>query len=65
MSNILDIQAAQKQSLFELILIERQNANANIKVIGLGQLIRKTKAGMSKEEIAYVKELVDEQFDEA
>jgi len=61
MSNILEIQVAQKQSLFELLIIEKRNAAAGIKVLGLGSLIRKTKAGMTKEEIAYVKELVDEE----
>jgi hypothetical protein len=61
MPNLLEIQVAQKQSLFELLLLEKRNAKVGVKVVGLGQLIRKTKAGMTKEEIAYVKELVDEE----
>jgi hypothetical protein len=59
MSNVFEIQV--KQSLFELMLLEKRNEKLGIKVVGLGQLIRKTKAGMTKEEIAYVKELVDEE----
>ncbi|MCL1845214.1 MAG: hypothetical protein FWF77_04860 [Defluviitaleaceae bacterium] len=59
MPNILEIQVAQKENLFELMLLEKQNKGATVK--GLGRLIRKTKSGMTKEDIAYVKELVDEE----
>jgi hypothetical protein len=57
MSNILEIQVAQKQTLYELLKIER--LNKGIKIKGLEQWINRTKAGMTKEEIAYVKELID------
>ncbi|MCL2199010.1 MAG: hypothetical protein FWB80_08820 [Defluviitaleaceae bacterium] len=65
MANILEIQVTQKQTLFDLLLLEKKNAKAGNTVLGLGQLIRKAKAGMTKEDIAYVKELVDEEnFDD-
>jgi len=55
-----EMQVQQKQNLFKLMVLERENIGTTVK--GLGQLIREAKSGMSKEDIAYVKELVDEQF---
>ena len=57
-----EMQVQQKQNLFKLLVLEKENKE--IKVKGLGRLIREAKSGMSKEEIAYVKELVDEEFGE-
>jgi hypothetical protein len=59
MSDILEIQIAQKQTLFDLLILEKENGDTKVK--GLGRLIRKAKSGMTKEDIAYVKELVDEE----
>ena len=45
------------------MVIEKRNKHTT--VVGLGSLIRETKSGMTKEDIAYVKELVDEEITEA
>ncbi|MCL1878345.1 MAG: hypothetical protein FWF80_05770 [Defluviitaleaceae bacterium] len=58
-----EMQVLQKQNLFKLMVIERRNKG--IKINGLGGLIRETKSGMTKEDIAYVKELVDEEISES
>ena len=58
-----EMQVLQKQNLYKLMVIEKRNAGT--KIHGLGGLIRETKSGMSKEDIAYVKELVDEEISES
>ena len=55
-----EMQVFQKQTLYKLMVIEKRNK----KVVGLGSLIRETKSGMTKEDIAYVNELVDEEVAE-
>lgn len=59
---LTEMQVLQKQNLFKLMVVEKRNKNS--KVIGLSSLIRETKSGMTKEDIAYVKELVDEEIKE-
>ena len=62
MANLTEIQITQKQNLFDLLVLEKQNEKIGITVDGLGRLIRKAKSGMSKEDIAYVITLVEEEF---
>jgi len=59
MPNIMEIQVAQKNLLYDLLSLEKQNKEAGVNVIGLNKLISRTKSGMTKEEIAYVKELIE------
>ncbi|MCL2223780.1 MAG: hypothetical protein FWB96_02295 [Defluviitaleaceae bacterium] len=60
MANLTEITIAKKELLFDLLTLERENSGHAVK--GLGRLIRKAKAGMSKEDIAYVVALVEEEF---
>jgi len=59
MPTISEIQVILRKSLFNLLSLEKLNAKHGIEVIGLSTLISETKAGLTKEEVAYVKELVD------
>lgn len=60
MANLTEITIAKKELLFDLFTLEKENAGYTVK--GLDRLIRKAKAGMSKEDIAYVIALVEEEF---
>ena len=60
MADLTEITIAKKELLFDLLTLERENAENAVK--GLNRLIRKAKSGMSKEDIAYVVALVDEEF---
>jgi hypothetical protein len=59
-ANLTEITIAKKELLFDLLTLERENTSITVK--GLGRLIRKAKSGMSKEDIAYVIALVEEEF---
>ena len=61
MPNLVEIQVMQKERLFDLLLFEKANKGKPLK--GLSRLISRAKAGMSKEDIAYVVQLVDEEDD--
>ena len=56
MANISEISIFQKERLFDLLLIEKHNTG---EVKGLNKMIRKAKATMSKEDIAYVVSLIE------
>jgi hypothetical protein len=59
MANLYEIQV--KNTLFDLLMLQKKNEG--IKSSGLSFLITKAKAGMSKEDVAYIKELVDKEAD--
>jgi hypothetical protein len=61
MPNIMEMQIIQKGILFDLLLVKKANPNKSIK--GLSRLISKTKSGMSKEDIAFVEQLIDQEDD--
>ena len=56
MPNLTEISIYQKERLFDLLLIEKHNGSG---VKGLNKLIRKAKASMTKEDIAYVISMID------
>ena len=56
MPSVREIDILQKERLFDLLLLEKLNEG---EVKGLNQQILKIKAGMSKEDVAYVISLVD------
>jgi hypothetical protein len=56
--NIFEIQVMQKERLYDLLTFKRDNAgNPNR---GLTRMINRAKSGMSKEDIAYVEKLVEQ-----
>ena len=61
MANMTEIQVAQKERLYDLLYLEKKNAGYVVK--GLSSQIRKAKAGMSKEDVAYVEQLIAEEDD--
>jgi len=58
MASQTEIQVVQKERLYDLLLLEKKNSGKE--VLGLNQLINRAKAGMSKEDIAYIEKLVNE-----
>ena len=61
MSNFLHIQMMQKERLFDLLLFQKANEGKTLK--GLSRMISRAKAGMSKEDIAFVEQLVQQEDD--
>ncbi|MCL1864072.1 MAG: hypothetical protein FWF78_10955 [Defluviitaleaceae bacterium] len=61
MPNLLEIQVIQKERLFDLLMFKKANEGVSFK--GLSRLISRAKAGMSKEDIAYVEQLVEQEDD--
>jgi len=59
MPNILEMRVMQKERLYDLLMLEKENAGTTVK--GLTQQIRKAKVGMEKEDIAFVEKLVAEE----
>ena len=59
MPSTLEIQTIQKERLYDLLILEK--TNPDIKIKGLSMQISKAKAVMTKEDIAYITELVDEE----
>ena len=57
MPSVKEIDVLQKERLFDLLLLEKLNDG---KVKGLNRQILKTKAGMTKEDVAYVVAMVAE-----
>ena len=56
MPSVTEIQIAQKELLFQLLMIEKLNEGKRVE--GLSIWIFKTKAGMTKEDIAFVEQLI-------
>jgi len=61
MASLPEIQITQKERLFDLLMISK--ANKDLKVKGLSRSISRAKSGMSKEDIAYVEKLVEQEDD--
>jgi len=57
----LEMQVIQKERLFDLLMLQKTNPDREIN--GLKLMIKKAKAGMSKEDVAYVEKLVAEEDD--
>ena len=58
MATNLEIEKEQMEKLFDLLMIKKENSG--IKVNKLGESINRTKAGMKKENIAWVEKMVEE-----
>ncbi|MCL1824069.1 MAG: hypothetical protein FWG44_07690 [Oscillospiraceae bacterium] len=52
--------AAQKEKLYDLLKLKRDNDNKGIKVEGLEELINRVKAPMEVEDVAYIEKLIAE-----
>ena len=59
-----ELKLAQNTSLYGLMRLRNKNEKAGIKVLGLSDLIQQTRAGMSKEDIAWVEQQVAQAVDE-
>jgi len=54
-----EIQIRRRERLYDLLLLKKMNAGVAVK--GLSYLISRTKAGMLKEDIAFVEKLVEQE----
>lgn len=61
MSSAIEIQVMQKERLYDLLTFQKDNLGSSYK--GLSRMINRAKSGMSKEDIAYVEKLVEENED--
>ena len=59
-----ELKANQNNSLCELLLLREINKKAGIKIMGMSQAVSRVKAGMSKEDIAWVEQQVAHAVDE-
>ena len=62
MSTDKEIDKDQKNLLHDLLSAEKEAEKGNLKPLKF--LISRTKSGMSQEDVAYVKELIDEFYSE-
>ena len=63
MATVVEFQTNMKNQLFMLLSIKAENKNT--KISGLDRYIAATKAGLSKEDIAWVEKLIMESYGEA
>ena len=60
MASSTEIKIIQNNSLYELLLLNEINKKAGIKVKGISQSLSRVKAAMSKEDISWVEQMVQE-----
>ena len=56
----LEMRTSQKDKLFDLLMLKRDNEKAGIKVNGLANLIIKSEAVMEAEDVAWVEKKIAE-----
>jgi len=61
MAAITEIRREQTEKLYDLMRMRLDNMAAGVNVIGLDELIRRTKASMLKEDVAWVEKVLAEQ----
>ena len=61
MATSSEMRREQTEKLYDLLKMKTDNAAAGVKVIGLDELIRRTKASMLKEDVAWVEKVLSEQ----
>ena len=60
MAPSIEIRTTQKTALYEILMLKRNNDKAEIKIIGLNELIVKMKVAMEAEDVAYVEKMIEE-----
>jgi len=58
MATNAELRLVQNNTYYSLLMLQSRNEKAGIKVLGLKSLISQTKAGMTKEDIAWVDQQV-------
>jgi len=61
MATTTEIRREQTEKLYDLMRMRLDNMAAGVNVIGLDELIRRTKASMLKEDVAWVEKVLAEQ----
>ena len=59
MPSVMEMQVIQKERLYDLLTFQKDNAGSPNK--GLTRMINRAKSGMSKEDIAYVEKIVEDE----
>ena len=60
----LELRVSQKAVLHDLLELERRNIKAGVKVLGLNRLINKSITVMEQEDVALVKQMIEQLNDE-